>query len=509
MKNGFVSLVGAGPGDPGLLTVKALSRIREADLIIYDYLVNPEHLRHAKKDCALVPVGKGFRHKKISQQLINRRILSEAKRGKKVVRLKGGDPYLFGRGAEEALFLRDHGVAFDVVPGVTSATAVANYAGIPLTHREHNASVTFLTGHRAHDRALDSIDWRRIAQMPGTLVIYMGFYNLRVITERLMAHGMSAGTPAAVIEWGTLPKQKTCDGTLSDIADRVQKTKLAPPCLIVIGEVVGLRKRLDWFETLPLFGKKVLVTRSQDKAGRLSERLRALGAQPVELPTLKITAAKNTGALDSAIRGLFLYDWLVFTSTYGVDAFFGRLNSLGKDARTLRCLRVACVGPETARALRERGVEADAMPSDFETRALPAAIRKIAGDLKGLRLLLVRTDIAPIELETLLKKEGAHTHRVTGYRTRRVKPSSKQLTELLQEPPDYLTFTSSSTASNLAQALGKSSLKKLAARSRVASIGPVTTRTLRSLGLKPACQASRYDIDGLVNALVRHAGKRA
>lgn len=508
MKRGFVSLVGAGPGDPGLLTVKALSRIREADLIIYDYLVNPEHLTHAKKSCALVPVGKGFRHKLMSQKRINRRILSEAAKGKNVVRLKGGDPYLFGRGAEEALFLVENRVPFESVPGVTSATACAAYAGIPLTHRNHNASVTFLTGHRADDGSLDSIDWRRIAAMPGTLVIYMGFYHLALIAQKLTQSGMGADTPVAVIEWGTLPRQRTVTGTLADIAEKVRAAKLAPPCLIVIGEVVALSEKLDWYQRLPLFGKKVLVTRMREKAGQLSERLRALGADAQELPALEILPLSDTRALDRALRGLILFDWVVFTSAFGVEAFFRRLSALGRDSRSL-CVRTACVGPGTAQALREHGIEPDAVPARFETSALPGAIRKKAGSLRGLRMLLVRTDIAPPQLERLLKKEGVRVERVTGYRTRRAKPAPGTVMTLLSVPPDYLTFASASAVHGLAGLLGKARFKKLASRSTVVSIGPITSRALRALGVRPACQASRYDLDGLIGALTRHAEVRA
>ncbi len=508
MKKGFVSLVGAGPGDPELLTLKALRRIREADLIVYDYLVNPEHLSHAKKDSSVICVGKGFRHKLMSQKKINRLIIREAKRGKNVVRLKGGDPYLFGRGAEEALFLRRHGIPFDVVPGITSALACANYAGIPLTHREHNSSVTFLTGHRAHDEALDSIDWQRIAAMPGTLVVYMGFYNLPTIARRLIANGMPAETPAAVIEWGTLPRQKTCTSTLENIAPLVKRMKLEPPCLIVIGEVVKLHSKLDWYEKLPLFGKKILVTRTRDKAGRLSAKLNALGAETIELPTIEIGVAPNLGPLDASIRTLFRFEWLVFTSSYALDAFFDRLRRLGKDARWLKDIRIACVGPDTAVALRARGLEPDALPQDSESSAIPDAIRAKAGSLKNLSILLVRTNIAPAILETRLRKAGARPHRVTGYVTKRARPDSSFLRRLAQNPPDYLTFTSSSTVLNLTAILGKKRMLGLVARSSAISIGPQTSATLRSLGFRVKAQASEHSLDGLVSAILKSAGKK-
>ena len=508
MKKGFVSLVGAGPGDPELLTLKALRRIREADLIIYDYLVNPEHLRHAKKNSTIICVGKGFRHKLMSQQKINRRIIREAKHGKSVVRLKGGDPYLFGRGAEEALFLKKHGIPFDVVPGITSALACANYAGIPLTHREHNSSVTFLTGHRAHDLALDSIDWRRIAAMPGTLVVYMGFYNLPTITRRLIANGMRSDTPVAVIEWGTLPRQKTCTSTLKNIGSLVTRMKLEPPCLIVIGDVVRLQDKLNWYERLPLFGKKILVTRTQDKAGKLSSKLQALGAETIELPTIEIGIARDFGPLDTAIRELSQYDWVVFTSSYAMDAFFERLSRLGKDARWLKDVRIASVGPDTATALRARGLEPDALPKDSESASIPDAIRAKAGSLKNLSILLVRTNIAPVILEDRLRQAGARPHPVTGYVTKIARPDRLLLRRLTQDPPDYLTFTSSSTAKNLTAILGKNRMKRLAECSSVVSVGPKTSQTLRSLGLRVKAQASDYCVDGLVSAILKDVRRK-
>ena len=509
MKNGFVSLVGAGPGDPGLLTVKARQKLEEADLIIYDYLVNPEHLGHAKKTCRTICVGKGFRHKKMSQERIHRRIIDEARRGKKVVRLKGGDPYLFGRGGEEALFLHQHGIPFDVVPGVTSASACASYAGIPLTHREHNASVTFLTGHRADADGLDSIDWVSIASMPGTLAIYMGFYNLSVICRRLRENGMSPDQPAAAIEWGTLPIQKVCEGTIRDIAERVRLKKMKPPCMIIIGDVVRLRSKLAWYEKLPLFGKRALVTRTQDKAGFLSSRLRALGASVTELPTIEIRPPRSWNELDKAIRDLSATDWLIFTSAYGVEAFFNRLaGKHRKDARALGGLKIACVGPETAKALRAHGVAPDMIPKDFQTRAIPRALLKKTGSLRGKTVTLVRAELAPKELEKALRRLGARTREVTGYRTLSPKLDPRFRRALLNEAPDYLTFTSSSTVNNLARMLGRSAFKKMAAKCVVASIGPVTTRSLRTLGVRVDCQAKEYHVAGLINAIEIYARRK-
>ena len=508
-KNGFVSLVGAGPGDPGLLTVKARQKLEEADLVIYDYLVNPEHLRHTKRSCESLCVGKGFRHKKMSQERINERIIMEARRGKKVVRLKGGDPYLFGRGGEEALFLQKNKISFDVVPGVTSASACASYAGIPLTHREHNASVTFLTGHRAASEGLDSIDWASIASMPGTLVIYMGFYNLAIICRRLIESGMRPDMPAAVIEWGTLPRQIVCEGVVEDIAERVRLKKMKPPCLIVIGDVVKLRAELNWFEKLPLFGKRALVTRTQERASSLSSGLAALGALVTELPTIEIRPPKSWSGLDAAIQELKETDWLIFASVYGVEAFFGRfLEKHKKDARTLAGIKVACVGPETAKALRNYGIVPDLIPKDHESRAIPQALLKKERTLRGKDALLVRADIAPKELEAALRRLGMKVRAVTGYRTLSPALSPRMRRELLAEPPDYLTFTSASTAKNLSRMLGLGAFKRLASRCVVASIGPVTTKTLRTLGVRVHCQAKEYHVAGLLNAIESYAGRK-
>ena len=305
---GLVSLVGAGPGDPDLLTVKALKRIREADLIVYDYLVNPEHLRHAKDSTVKICVGKGFRHHRLSQRRINRLIIRSAKKGQTVVRLKGGDPYLFGRGGEEALYLYEHKISFEVVPGVTSATACAAYSGIPLTHREHNASVTFLTGHRAHDENLDSVDWRRIVALSGTLVIYMGFYNLGRIAKRLVEYGMPVETRVSVIQWGTLPWQKSCVGTLLNIEKIVSKKNMGAPSIIIIGDVVSLKNKLNWFEKLPLFGKKVLITRTREKSGVLKEKLAGLGAWVLEMPAIEVKPIKNFLSLDRTIQKINDFD---------------------------------------------------------------------------------------------------------------------------------------------------------------------------------------------------------
>lgn len=500
---GKVYLVGAGPGDPGLLTVKAMCLLRQADLVVYDYLANPAHLRHCRPEAVTICVGKRFRYHRFSQNKINRLIVGAARKGQKVVRLKGGDPYLFGRGGEEALFLQRHQIPFEVVPGVTSATACAAYAGIPLTHREHNASVTFLTGHRAADNNLDSVRWEKIADLGGTLVIYMGFYNLSVIARKLVKAGMRADTPAAVIEWGTLPRQRSCVGQLKNIAASVASKKMKAPCIIIIGPTVALGKKLNWFESLPLFGKTVAVTRARERNTRISKKLSRLGAEVLEFPTIEIESLSEFKEMDRAIRELDHQDWAVFTSVYGVNAFFDRLRKTHeKDARALSRLRIAAVGPETAAALEENGISPDLVPPRFETEAIVAEFAARFGNLKGKHVVLFRTDIAPPALEAGLKKLGAEVTRVTAYRTRLPHSAPKEAVERLSKGAvDFVTFTSSSTVDHFVKILGTRRTRFIAQKTRFASIGPVTTATLKKHGLKPACQAKIFTVDGLVEAI--------
>ncbi len=502
MKKGKVYLVGAGPGDPGLLTLKAKRVLSEADLIIYDYLTNPAHLHHAKPSAVTAGVGKGFRHKKPSQKKINQWIIRSAKEGKTVVRLKGGDPYLFGRGGEEAMFLKQQGIAFEVVPGVTSAVACAAYAGIPLTHREHNASVTFLTGHRADDDKLDSIDWKTIASLGGSIVIYMGFYNLGIIASKLMAAGMPAKTKTCVIQWGTLPRQRSCDGALGDIEGKVKKMKMGAPCIIIIGDVVAMRKDLDWFEKLPLFGKKIVITRTRDKAGSLGAELEALGADVLEFPTIEIKPLSSYKALDAEIKNIHHYNWLFFASPYGVAAFFERLYSHGRDSRSVASVKIASVGAGTSRELRLFGLRPDLEPEEFHTEKLADEFQKRRIDLHNVKMLSVRADIAPDALDKRLTMMGAKVTRVDGYRTRKSAGAPHEVRQaLLEGRVDYAVFTSSSTFENFVSLLGALQVRKTAAKTRFISIGPVTSATMRHLGFKPYLEAKEHSIQGLVSAL--------
>ncbi len=501
---GAVSLVGAGPGDPGLLTLKAKRLIEKADLIVYDYLANPAHLRHARPDAAKLCVGRGFRHKKISQEKINRLIVQAAQKGRQVVRLKGGDPYLFGRGGEEAFFLRSHGIPFQVVPGITSAVACATYAGIPLTHRDFSSAVTFLTGHKAEDRGLDSIAWPNIVSVArgGTLVIYMGFYNLQKIAERLIAYGMSPVTKVAVIEWGTLPRQKSCEGSLAVIALKVAQKKLKAPCVIVIGKVVSLRDQLGWFEKLPLFGKKIVITRTREQSVSLRERLEGLGGGGLACPPLETKPPADFSKMDRAIRRVSGFDWVVFSSVHGVHFFFERLRALKLDARVFQDCRVAAVGPQSGAALEKRGIRPDLIPLVFETKAIASALKKRLTNLKAKKILLVQAAIAPPDLEKNLKKQGALVERIAAYRTLLPKSVPAGLKNfILKEPIDAVTFTSASTVDHFIKIFGPRAVKILARQAAFVSIGPVTSGALKKWGLRAAAQARVFTVDGLIQAL--------
>ncbi len=505
--SGKVYLVGAGPGDPGLLTVKARALIEGADLIVYDYLANPDHLVYAQPGAQKICVGKRFRYHPLSQGKINRLIVQAARQGQIVVRLKGGDPYLFGRGGEEALYLQKHRVPFQVIPGVTSATACAAYAGIPLTHRDYSSSITFLTGHKADDKSLDGLGWEKIAQLKGTLVLYMGFYHLKIIAERLMKAGMPRRTRVAVIEWGTLPRQRSCDGTLSDIASVVKKRGLRAPCIIVIGRVVELRRKLNWFEKLPLFGKRIVITRMREKSREFARKLEALGAEVLEFPTIEIRPLRSFKAIDAVVRRIDDFDWVVFTSTYGVETFFETLRMQGFDARRLNGVRFATVGPETDKVLGAYGVRSDLRPRRYETRAIVDAFREKLSDLSGKKILLVRTDIAPPALEEGLKKLGVDVARVVAYHTRIPREVPNGIRRMiLGARVDAVAFTSSSTAEHFVKIIGRKRTKALSKKIAFASIGPVTSATLRRLGVVPACEARIFTTDGLTEALCGACG---
>ncbi|MGB2695769.1 MAG: uroporphyrinogen-III C-methyltransferase [Dehalococcoidia bacterium] len=499
---GPVSLVGAGPGDPVLITVAGVEALAAADVVVYDRLVNPRLLDLAPKDAQRVFVGKGPQSHTMSQDEINELLIARARQGKRVVRLKGGDPFVFGRGGEEAQALAAAGVPFDVVPGVTSAVAAAAYAGVPVTHRGLASSVAFVTGHEDPTKDERSVDWDKLATAVDTLVLMMGVGQLAQIAERLIAAGRDAATPAAVIEWGTLPRQRTVEGTLGDIAARAEAAGIGSPAITVVGDVVRLRDALRWFDARPLFGKRVLVTRTREQASELSRRLAAAGAEAVELPTIEIKPRYDEARLAKAVVALKdgAYGWLVFTSANAVEIFFDFLWARSLDARAVRA-SIAAIGPGTAGALRDRGLRVDLVPERFVAEALLEALERV-GRLTGARVLLPRAEGARDVLPAGLARLGATVDEVTLYvAAPPADADAEGLPRLRAGEIDIATFASSSSVRNLVALLGDD-LEPLR-RCRIAAIGPVTAQAVEELlGRPPDIVAQEHTIQGLVLALV-------
>ena len=504
MKSGTVHLVGAGPGDPGLITLRGLECLESADVIVYDRLVDRRLLRYARPQAELVDVGKSPGERGERQQEINRLLVDRATQDKDVVRLKGGDPFVFGRGGEEAEFLRAHHVPFEVVPGISSALAAPAYAGIPLTHRDLAPSFTVMTGSRARESSKDDDHDQQFVYQGGTLVVLMGWENLVEIVERLVDGDWPPDTPAALVRWGTEPYQQTVVGTLSDIVSRAVDAGLAPPVVAIFGQVVELRKRLRWFDNRPLFGKRVLITRTRVQSSALSKLLVQRGAQPVELPTIVIEEPKDYEALDEALGRLRSFDWVIFTSANTVDAVFGRLGALALDTRALGGVRVAAIGAATAASLAGRGIVSDFAPVAFESEGIVEGLSK-AG-LNGQRVLLPRSDIARQRLTRGLASLGATVEEVTAYRNVTPEDACDRLDDALSEGIDIATFTSASTVKNLVDLLdGK--LERISGAT-IACIGPITAAAARQRGLKVDVVAREHLVQGLVDDLEAYFSAR-
>jgi uroporphyrinogen III methyltransferase/synthase len=501
--SGTVYLVGAGPGDPRLITVRGQGILARAGVVVYDFLANPELLDLAPAEAARVYVGKKGADHAMEQEDINRLLVRLAQEGKEVVRLKGGDPFVFGRGGEEASACAAAGVAFQVVPGVTSAIAAPAYAGIPVTDRRATTEVAFVTGHEDPTKPGSTINWASLAGL-GTVVFLMGVKNLPEICRQLVAHGKPADTPAAAIRWGATPRQETVEGTLADLADKVAAHGLKPPAVTIVGAVAGLRQELAWWERLPLAGRRVLVTRTRKQASALSAGLRELGAQVVEIPTIEILPPADPRPLADAAAEVERYQWLVFTSPNGVEAFFDALAAAHKDSRSLHGAKVAAIGPATAQAIRARGVEPEVVAKSFVAEGL---LEALAGhDLQGRRVLVPRAAQAREVLPETLAGRGAVVEVVPAYRTVAPEDSARALARALAEGLDAVTFTSSSTVSNLMALLDEPGRRELVRRSRagelvVASIGPITSRTARELGLAVHAEPAAYTIADLLQAL--------
>ncbi len=497
MSRGVVFLVGAGPGDPGLITVRGLEALRTAEVVVFDALANPRLLREARADAELISVGKRGGCHTMKQEEINALLVAKGNEGKRVCRLKGGDPFVFGRGGEEALALAEAGVPFEVVPGVTAGIAAPAYAGIPVTHRGLASSVAFVTGHEDPTKESSDIAWDKLATGVGTLVFYMGVKNLSHIVEQLTSNGLAPETPAAVIQWGTAPQQLTATGTLANIAERA--AGMEAPAVLVVGKVAALRKELAWFERRPLFGRRIVVTRARAQASELCQQLEALGAEVVEMPTIRIEPPSDWAPLDQAIAELAAFDWVLFTSVNGVDGFFARLAAAGKDARALP--RVAAIGPATAERLAGHGIRPDCQPDRFTGAELVAALAA-RESLSGKRVLLPRAADVPETVRTGLEAAGAVVREVDAYRTIVGGQADEEtLRRVLAGEVDAVTFTSSSTVRGFVDALGRERLAALPSSVRLVSIGPVTTATARELGLAIAAEAEAHTIAGLVAAL--------
>lgn len=502
--SGIVHLVGAGPGDPGLLTARALELIAAADAILYDRLIPVTALDGARPDAELIYVGKEGRGPQMPQEQIDRLLVEHGRAGKRVVRLKGGDPFVFGRGGEEALVLREAGIPFEIVPGVTSGVAAPAYAGIPVTHRERSSAVALITGHENPDKPESAIDWPALAAFPGTLVFYMGVKQLPRIAAQLIAGGRPADQPAAVIERGTLPGQRTVVATLETIADRAAAEGIRPPSITLVGDVAGLREEgLRWFEERPLYGRTVAVTRAREQASGLAARLRELGAEVVETPVIKIVPLDPpvlvTGAAPApagTVPDPSGYDLVCLTSPNGVRLFFDRLADAGLDARALHGARVAAIGPATARALRAHGVLADVLPD----RAVAESLVEALGDVPVKRALIARARVARDVLPDALRAQGAEVDVLELYETVAEPLTPEQLEAV--RTADCVTFTSASTVANLLSAAGGA----LDTSARLISIGPVTSDALRSHGIEPHAEAAQHDIAGLLAAVVASAG---
>ena len=480
-----VYLVGAGPGDPELLTVKGRRILETADAVLFDHLAPGGLLDFVPPHAERIYVGKKKSAHAFSQEEICAMLIEHARRGQTVVRLKGGDPFIFGRGGEEAEALADAGIPFEIVPGVTTPLGIAAYTGVPLTHRDHTSAVTFVTGH-----AVGEIDWDKVG-MAETLVVFMGLTTFRQIAHELMARGRSPETPAMAVRWATRPDQETLAGTLRTLPGLIEERGMKPPATIIVGEVVRLREKLNWYERLPLFGKRIVVTRAAGQAGQLSSKLEELGACVIEIPTIEIHPALDAAPLDAAIANLASYDWLIFTSANGVRFFVERLDRSAADLRSLRA-RICAIGPATRAAVEALHLKVDLMGQEYVAESLLAAFA--AHDLAGQRILLPRAAVARDVIPEELGRRGARVDVVEAYRT--LPP------EHVREFPagvDAVTFTSSSTVQNFVSLYGAHAM----AGAKAVSIGPITSGTARSLGIDIAAEAKPFTIDGLVEAVRR------
>ena len=502
--SGRVYLVGAGPGDPGLITQKGLNCLEKAQVVVYDRLLDPSLLQAAPPSAELVFVGKERGRHALSQEEINQVLIDRAGAGLEVVRLKGGDPFVFGRGGEEALALTERGIPFEVVPGVTSPVAAAAYAGIPLTHRGMSSTFTVVSGSEDPSKPDSGVSWEALARTGGTLVVLMGWAGMEGILDALRGGGMDPATPVALVQWGTWLQQKTVTGCLENILDLGRRAGFEPPVIAIFGQVVELREQLRWFDLKPLWGKKVLITRSRSQASKLKELLEGLGATPIELPTIQTVPLDDYAELDAALDRLAEFSWVIFASVNSVESVFSRLGTKthARDARAFGSSQVCAIGPATAEALVRRGIIADYLPSSSTSKAVVAELSD--RDWTDMPVLLPGADIGRDVLAQGLARLGAQVELVSAYRTVAAPEVGRLARETLDQGVDIVTFTSSSTVRNLLEALDgdESRLKS----SIIACIGPATAATAKELGLHVDLVAKKHNVQGLAESLVAHFG---
>ena len=491
---GIVYIVGAGPGDRKLITLKGVECLQRADVVIYDLLLNDALLEHCPAHTEKIQAPDP-RVRTTRQDELNHLLVEHAKAGKIVVRLKGGDPYIFGRGGEEAISLTEANIPFEIVPGVTSAVAATAYAGIPITHRDYASSVAFVTGHSAALRSDSNINWEQLATAVDTLVVYMGVAHLRQIVERLITHGRDPETPVSLVRVGTTPQQHVVQGTLTDIVQKVETAQLKSPALIVVGEVNRLREQLRWFDTKPLFGKRILVTRARAQASEFANLLEANGAEVIQFPTIKIQPIEGVD-----VPSPNEYDWVIFTSINAVEIFYQRLRENGKDARAFGTSKICAVGPKTVEALHSIGIHPDFIPSHSRGSVIAAEIEGI----RDRRVLLPRAKIATADLPDALRKRGAHVDDVPLYDTVKVPGENREVieTDLLNGNIDLVTFTSSSTVTNFLEMFPAHQPTVLLADVKVAVIGPTTQKTAVEHGVHVDVMAKEASVKSLVAAIV-------
>ncbi|MEO5358523.1 MAG: uroporphyrinogen-III C-methyltransferase [Nitrospirae bacterium YQR-1] len=498
MKKGKVYLTGAGPGDIGLLTVKALNCLKSADVIVYDFHINAQILNYAKESAELVYAGKRGGHHEMNQDAINAALVEKALAGKSVCRLKGGDPFVFGRGGEEAEVLTAHGIEFEIIPGVTSAISVPAYAGIPITHRKYSSSFAVITGNEDETKTDSKINWQSLAGGFDTLVFLMGVKNLSFITAKLIEHGKSADTPAAVIRWGSRPEQTTVTGVLHSIAAISQAENIKPPAIMVVGNTVLLRETLNWFETRPLFGERILITRPY---GKDYEPLESLGAEIFEFPTIKIVPPESYSGLDAAIENLESYDWLIFTSVNGFDYFIKRLLEKKRDVRDLKGIKICAIGIKTKEAVQKYGIKVDEVPDEFNAEGL-VKLFESKDEIKGRRFLLPKAEKAREVFPERIRELGGYIDAPVTYKAVNQIPHIKRLERCLKERKiTTATFTSAATFTNLMDSIGHS-LIELLSDVTIAAIGPVTKKAIEKKGLTVGITPSRATVSDMVNAIV-------